>query len=79
MGIQTKVVSIIAVNVFCVIASEKPVWFESILQGSDERGVTLTKVFENWSHLSECGALSDAIKSLDKYACRKDEVVLAYF
>ena len=41
--------------------------------------MTLMKVFENWSHLSACGALSDAIKSLDKYARHKNEVVLIFF
>lgn len=38
------------------------------------------KVFENPSHLSECGAVEgDAVKSLDKYACHENEVVLIYF
>jgi len=63
-----------------MIASEKAVWFDSVFWWSDGSGQTLRKVFKNWSHLSGCGAVeSDAVKSLDKYACHKNEVALIYF
>lgn len=37
---------------YCVIASEKAVWFESISKWSDESSVTSVKLSECWSHLN---------------------------